>query len=100
MNYKQILKEIKKNFQQSNEFNNQQNLSQLIYYMNNPKFQTNEYYTQDKCTGYASIDKPHKKFLKKGTMEEEMPKMKMFDFLYERTKQHPNFTALNFYTLK
>ena len=100
MNYKQILKEIKEKIQQSNEFNNQQDLSQLIYYMNNPKFQTNEYYTQDKCTGYASIDKPHKKFLKKGTMEEEMPKMKMFDFLYERTKQHPNFTALNFYGRK
>ena len=31
MNYKQILKEIKEKIQQSNEFNNQQDLSQLIY---------------------------------------------------------------------
>ena len=100
MRYRDFLESIKKRLINSRNRNDISEINRIIYYLNNPKEMTDEYYKQDSFTGYASIDKPHQKFFKKGTMEVEMPKVKMYDFLYERTKQHPNFTALNFYGRK
>lgn len=36
---------------------------------------TDEYYEQEHFTGYASIDKPHIKYFKKGTLDAELPKL-------------------------
>lgn len=68
--------------------------------LHNPKYETEDYYQQENFTGYASIDKPHLKFFKKGTLDAAYPKMKMFDYLYLKNKKHQNFTALNFYCRK
>ena len=92
--------ELKNRVLKAKENNNIEELNQLIYYLDNPKYSSSEFYTQDNFTGYASIDKPHKKYFKKGTLDVELPKKKMYDFLYERTNQHPNFTALNYYGRK
>ena len=100
MKYKDFLELMRKKLLDAKGKEDKTEINRIIYYLNNPKEMTDEYYKQDSFTGYASIDKPHQKFFKKGTMEVEMPKVKMYDFLYERTKQHPNFTALNFYGRK
>lgn len=97
MRYRDVLESMKKRLIDARNKNDVAEINSIVYYLNNPKELTDEYYQQDTFTGYASIDKPHQKFFKKGTMEVSMPKMKMYDFLYERTKQHPNFVALNFY---
>lgn len=81
----------------------QQNVQEIVEiadFLKIPREETDEYYIQDKFTGYASIDIPHKKYFKKGTLEAEFPKMKMYDYFYLRTKKHPNATALNFYGRK
>ena len=73
---------------------------ELAAFLRNPRLETDEYYTLDNPTGYASIDRPQKKYYKKGIMEAEYPKMKMYDYLYLRRKKHLNFTALNYYGRK
>ena len=63
---------------------------ELAAFLRNPRLETDEYYTLDNPTGYASIDRPQKKYYKKGIMEAEYPKMKMYDYLYLRRKKHLN----------
>ncbi len=72
----------------------------LPRYFENPKYDTEEYYEPEEYTGYASVDKPHIKFFKKGILDAEFPKMKMYDYLYMRNLKNPNFVALNYYGRK
>lgn len=79
---------------------NESEKEELAAFLRNPRLETDEYYTLDNPTGYASIDRPQKKYYKKGVLEAEYPKMKMYDYLYLRRKKHLNFTALNYYGRK
>ena len=66
----------------------------------NPKLETEENYQQEKFTGYASIDKPHLQYYKKGILDAQFPKMKMYDYLYLRNINRQNFIALNYFGRK
>ncbi len=66
----------------------------------NPKLETEENYQQESFTGYASIDKPHLKYFRKGILDAKFPKMKMYDYLYLRNIKRQNFTALNYFGRK
>lgn len=69
-------------------------------FLENPKDYTEEYYEQTEHTGYASVDKPWIKYYKKGVLDAEFPKMKMYDYMYLRNLKNPNFIALNYYGRK
>ena len=66
---------------------NESEKEELAAFLRNPRLETDEYYTLDNPTGYASIDRPQKKYYKKGVLEAEYPKMKMYDYLYLRRKK-------------
>ena len=78
----------------------EKDIEQIEAFLKNPRFESNEYYSEENNTGYASIDIPHKKYFKKGVLEAEYPKMKMYDYLYLKRKNHLNITALNYYGRK
>ncbi len=80
--------------------NNIYDIDLIAEYLRNPSLMTDEYYTQEHFTGYSSIDKPHIKYFKKGSLDAALPKMKMYDYLYLRNKNNLNYIALNFYGRK
>ena len=75
-------------------------IAQIADFLKLPNLETEEYYKQEKFTGYASIDKPHIKYFKKGTLDAKLPEIKMYDYLYLRTKRYSTLPALNFYGRK
>ncbi len=97
---KEFYARLKKDLNQAITENNIYEMEKIKEYFENPKLQTDEYYTQEKFTGYASIDRPQIKYYKKGTLDAALPKMKMYDYLYLRNKKRLNFTALNYYGRK
>lgn len=97
---KSFLLELKRRLLKAVEEDNREEIEEIANYLRIPREETDEYYSQEIFTGYASVDKPHMKYFKKGTLEAEFPQMKMYDYFYQRTKKHPNATALNFYGRK
>ena len=97
---KEILYEIKIKLKKEIKEENKEELEEIYHFLENPKLKSDDYYESDLHTGLASIDKPHKKFFKKGTLEADFPKMKMYDYMALRNKKHQNFIALNFYGRK
>ncbi len=97
---KELLIELKAKLQKAKKEKNKEEIVAIKSFLENPKLATEEFYEENNKTGYASVDRPHKKFFKKGTLEAEFPKMKMYDYMYLRNKNNPNFTALNFYGRK
>lgn len=95
-----LLEELKKKLAGAIKEDDVSEIKELASFLRIPKNETDEYYVQNKYTGYASVDKPHIKYLKKGTLDAEFPKMKMFDYLYLKTKKYATLTALNFYGRK
>ncbi len=77
--------------------NNQKEIKEIEEFLENPKFTSDTFYHKNNTTGLASIDIPHKKYFKKGVLETEYPKMKMYDYLYLKREKHLNFKALNYY---
>ena len=96
----ETLRMLRKKFEYSVSENNIYEIEAIARYLDNPKENSDEYYEQKNHTGYASIDKPQIKYFKKGTLDAELPKMKMYDYLYLRNKKNPNFIALNYYGRK
>ncbi len=94
------LRMLRKKFEYAVSENNIYEIETIARYLENPKENSDEYYEQKNHTGYASIDKPQIKYFKKGTLDAELPKMKMYDYLYLRNKKNPNFIALNYYGRK
>ena len=47
--------------------------------------------------GYASIDKPWLKSYEKDVLLKDLPKMKMFEYLYNNNKNNLNCTAINYF---
>ncbi len=99
MNLK-TLRLLRKKLEHAVSENNIYEMEDILRYLENPKETTDEYYEQESFTGYASIDKPHLKYFKKKTLDAQLPKMKMYDYLYLRNKRNPNFIALNYYGRK
>lgn len=91
---------LRERFNKAVETQDVEEIEKIYSFLQNPKLGTDEYYESENTTGLASIDKPHKKFFKKGILEAEFPKMKMYDYMLLRNKKHQNFTALNFYGRK
>ncbi len=100
MNVKEFLQILKSRLTRAVEIEDVEEIEQIRKVLYNPKEFVDEYYQQKSFTGYASIDKPHIKYFKKGVLEADFPKMKMYDYLYLRNKKRLNFTALNFYGRK
>lgn len=100
MNTKEMLLSLKQRLSRAIQEEDEKEIQEISKILENPKYNTDEYYTQENFTGYASIDKPHLKYFKKGVLDAEFPKMKMVDYLYLRNKKRLNFTALNFYGRK
>ena len=96
----ETLRMLRKKFEYAVSENNIYEIETIARYLENPKENSDEYYEQKNHTGYASIDKPQIKYFKKGTLDAELPKMKMYDYLYLRNKKNPNFIALNYYGRK
>ena len=97
MRLREILKGQKTNLEEVNEIIVRNNFREIF---DNPKLYAKENYVQQSFTGYASIDKPHIKYFKKGILEAKFPKMKMFDYLYLRNINHQDFVALNYFGRK
>lgn len=97
---KEFLIELKKRVTKAIENGNTEEIKEIADFLRLPNNETNEYYTQESFTGLASIDKPHLKYFKKGTLDAKLPEMKMYDYMYLRTKKHSGLTALNFYGRK
>ena len=70
MQKKQLLK-LRKKLTTAITENNVYEIEKIASYLDNPKLRSNEYYSQENFTGYASIDKPHIKYFKKGTLDAE-----------------------------
>lgn len=100
MNSRELLLSLKQRLTKAIQTNDEKEIAEISKILENPKYDTEEYYKQEQFTGYASIDRPHIKYFKKGVLDAEYPKMKIFDYIYLRNKKHPNFTALNFYGRK
>lgn len=62
MKYKDFLELMRKKLLDARGKDDKTEINRIIYYLNNLKEMTDEYYKQDCFTGYASIDKPHQKF--------------------------------------
>lgn len=99
MNKVELLK-IKETLQKAIQERNFEEIERIASFLENPKYTSDSYYEQENYTGFASIDKPHIKYFKKGTLEAEYPTMKMYDYLYLKTRKYHSFTALNFYGRK
>ncbi len=97
---KKFLLQLKERLTKAVSENNIYDINLIEEYLKNPSLLNEEYYSQEKFTGYASIDKPHIKYFKKGTLDVSLPKMKMYDYLYLRNKNNLNYIALNFYGRK
>lgn len=97
---KDFLLELKKRLTKAIETGNDNVIEEIADFFRLPNKETDEYYKQESFTGYASIDKPHLKYFKKGTLVAKLPTMKMYDYMYLRTKKYSTLTALNFYGRK
>ena len=51
---------------------------------------------QGPSTGYPSIDKPWLKYYPEDAIVSDVPKMKAYDYVYERNKNFPNQVALSY----
>ncbi len=54
----------------------------------------------EKLSGYASIDKPWLKYYPKYIIEEDIPKMTMYEYLLKANNYYPNRIALNYFDNK
>ncbi len=91
------LKERLERAYKSQNYEEIQNIAEILY---NPKYTSTEYYQQTSFTGFASIDKPHHVFFKKGTLDAKLPKMKMYDYLYLKSKNRLEMFALSYFGRK
>lgn len=91
------VKKLRSMFNKASQNGNIYELEMIEKILENPKLLTDEYYIIDNKTGYASIDRPHLKFYKKGILDAEFPKMKMYDFIYLKNKGRLDKYALNFF---
>lgn len=68
----------------------------FLYYNN--LFEREEWYSmQDKLTGYPSIDKPWLKYYREEDIKIPLPKMKMYDYVFEKNKDRLSAIALDYY---
>lgn len=56
----------------------------------NENFKAKDYALKNTLTGYPSIDKPWLKHYPEGISETDFPKMSLYDYFYESTKDHMN----------
>ena len=54
----------------------------------------------EKPVGYPSIDKPWLQFYPEEAITEDLPKMKAYDYIYERNKKYTNQVALSYFGKK
>ena len=55
---------------------------------------------KEKMTGYPSKDMPWLKYYRKEAINSDLPKMTIYDYIYEKNKKHLNKTALSYYGRK
>lgn len=51
----------------------------------------------DRLTGYPSVDKPWLKFYTQEQINAELPKCKIYDYIWQNNKDYQSRTALNYY---
>ena len=56
--------------------------------------------TDNKCTGYPSIDKPWLKYYSQEQIEANLPQYKVFDYIFENNKKYQETIAFNYYDRK
>ena len=72
---KAFLLKLKKRLLCAYEKGDVEEIAQIADFLKLPNLETEEYYKQEKFTGYASIDKPHIKYFKKGTLDAKLPEI-------------------------
>lgn len=56
--------------------------------------------SEQKLTGYPSVDKPWLKYYSKAVITGELPRCGAYELLFEKNKDHLGDTALNYYGRK
>ena len=52
---------------------------------------------EKEMTGYASIDKPWRKFYSKEAIESDLPKTSAYNYMYSNSKDYPKTVAINYF---
>lgn len=55
---------------------------------------------EKEMTGYASIDKPWRKFYSKEAIESDLPKTSAYNYMYSNSKDYPKTVAINYFNNK